>query len=139
MTTRCTERQTPLYVREGAILPLAAGWPEQARWTPRRVERHVFLGPGARGVFHGAYRYDDALTHAHAAGQRSLLEVRAEVAGDQLALTTGYAQRGFGPCRATFVLYRAFRQVTVNGRPVRLQRQDESPAGRRVPTWVVAG
>ena len=135
VTTRCTEQQTPLYVREGAILPLAAGWPKQAGWTPRRVEVHLFLGPGARGAFHGSYRYDDGLTHAHAGGARSHLEIHAEVRGDRLAITTEYAQRGFGTCRATFVLYRTFRQVTINGRPARLERQAWSPAGRRVPVW----
>ena len=135
VSARCTERQTPMYLREGAIVPMAAGLPEDAAWRPKRVELHVVLGPGARGRFEGAYTFDDGLSLEYRRGARSRLRVTAMAQRDRLAIEAVHDEKGYGRCRPVFVLYRRFRAVTINGRPATLVRGTWSPAGRAIPVW----
>ena len=129
------ETQTPLYFRDGQIVPMAEGEPRDNRWNPLAIEAHVFLRrkPGARATF--TCTCDDGDTTAHEQGKRSVLEIAAEVRGGELALTTRTLADGFGAGRIRFVLYDAFRRVTFNGKPLRVRRATWECCGTRQRVW----
>jgi len=79
--------------------------------------------------------YDDGVSFDYRRGKRACLRVTAQVDGATMRVTTNYLRRGFGPCRATFVLYGGLRRLVVNGRPVKLHRTTWSFAGKDQPIW----
>jgi alpha-glucosidase len=123
---------TPLYVRDGSIVPMAAGEVEGGNtFDGRAVEFHVFVSRACADSAQTEYVFDDGLTYAYQEGKRSRLRVTAKVsAGRDLAIETALVDKGYGPCTAaTFVLYDRFRRVTLNGKPVKIRKT----------TWQFAG
>ena len=117
---------TPLYFREGEIVPMAPGEiGADASYDGARVELHVFLRRPAAGVATKRaagtdYVWDDGHSLGYRAGARSQLSVHAELAEDgSLALSTALVRDGFGaPKAVSFVLYDDFPAVTLDGRTV---------------------
>ncbi|MFW6155509.1 MAG: glycoside hydrolase family 31 protein [Planctomycetota bacterium] len=117
---RPDEAQTPLYIRPGAILPLAAGEiGADNTFEPRTVAFHVFLERTGGSSAETVYVYDDGISFDYREGARSALAVRAEVTSSSLEITTELLEDGYGNCEASFVLYDTFDAVRLNGRPVR--------------------
>lgn len=52
-----------------------------------------------------------------------------------LAVTLDTLADGFGACKAAFVLYAPFRQLTVNGRTVKPKAETWTLAGQRQRVW----
>ncbi len=110
------DRTTPLYVREGAILPMAINVGGDHAFVSNRVECHIFADRQSKGRFETVYVFDDGQTHDYKQGKRSRLAIAAEVETDTLAITTELLEDGYGDGEVTFVLYDQFGKVTVDGR-----------------------
>ena len=122
---------TPLYVRDGSIVPMAAGEAGgDSGFDGRTVEFHLFVSREFADSATTEYVFDDGLSFAYREGKRSRMRITARVgAGGELAITTANMATGFGPCQASFVLYDHFTQVTLNGKPVKTRKA----------TWRFAG
>lgn len=131
-----SEQQTPLYVRDGQIIPMTVGEPRDNRWNPGTIEAHVFLRRRTGNIATTTYAFDDGDTLDFQKGKRSAIEITARVAGTRLALTTTTLQDGFGPCRIRFMLYDNFKEVTLNNRPLRVKRARWTFCGTKQEVWI---
>ena len=131
------EQTTPLYVRDGSIVPMAAGEVVDGNaYDGRRVEFHLFLSPEHAEAATTDYVYDDGVSFGYRRGKRSCLRVTAQVDGTTMRVTTQYLHRGFGACQPVFVLYGGLRRLIVNNRPAALHRATWVLAGTRQPVWM---
>ena len=109
--------QTPLFVRDGHVVPMRPGTPVDHRTPLDDVELHVFLsGAGATAEFD--YVADDGLSFAYRRGVRSRLRVRAAARGGRLEIDARLVSGGAGPIRARFVAHGPFEEIRVNGQAV---------------------
>lgn len=138
VTAAPTELQTPLYVRDGQIVCMAVGEPRDNRWNPRQIEAHLFLRRRPGNEAQTLYAYDDGDTLDYQNGKRSTVDIRAQVDGHSLSITTRALQNGYGACRIRFVLYDAFKLVTWNGRPLRLRRATWTFCGTKQNVWIAS-
>lgn len=129
--------QTPLYVRDGQIVPMAPGEPRDNRYDGSRVEAHVFLRRGGVGQARFTYSWDDGDTLDFAAGKRSQVTLTATARGGTLHLETHVDSEACGRTRVRFVLYDRFTRVLVNGREVQPRRGTWLFCGTPQPVWNV--
>ncbi len=120
--TKPAALQTPLYVREGSIVPMAEGVPTDNAFDPRRVEAHLFVRAGGRREAISVYACDDGATLNYRDGKRTEVGIIARVRGRALEIATEKLRGGYGPCRLSFVLYDRFTRVTLNGREAKPRR-----------------
>lgn len=109
------ETATPIYVRDGSIVPMRPGIPTDHPTALDDVELHVFLsgnGPSAAGE----YVSDDGLTFGYRRGARSRLAVKVAARNDTVEIETSLAENGAGPIRVRFVVHGPFTGIRINGR-----------------------
>jgi alpha-glucosidase len=106
-------QQTPFFIREGAILPLARLKPSEHQFNAKRVDFHVFLTEDTRSTTR--YFFDDGKSFAYKRGVRSAVEITAMRSGGQIALQTSTSADGFGPGDFTFTTPCDIKQVLLNG------------------------
>jgi alpha-glucosidase len=131
-----SDMQTPLFVREGQILPMSPGDPANNRYDGSRVEAHVFLRRG-RGTARLEYSWDDGDTITYRKGRRSTVVIAATTRGGTLHLETAQPRAGFGQARIKYALYDRFDTVLLNGRERKLRRGSWILCGTRQPVWFV--
>ncbi len=129
------EEQTPLYIREGSIVPMTPGEPDDNRWNPLDIEAHVFLRNRRGAAASTVYACDDGDTLDYQTGKRSAVRIDARIERGVLHLTTETLADGFGIGRIRFVLYDTFARVEFNGRPVRLRRATWKFCGAPQRVW----
>lgn len=103
---------TPLYFREGTIVPMQPKEPESNAIDPSRVEFHVFLRAGSRATARYRYVFDDGASFDYREkGSQSVVDVAASVEGDTLVVTVSTRSAAFGSLDAAFVVYDSFKAV----------------------------
>lgn len=123
---------TPIYLREGALLPMQRGVPVDNRKDLRNIELHVLLSPGRGGVARGRYACDDGETYAYRRGGRTVYALEARAKGRDLVIRVRSGSLGFGPVDFEPVTLEAFRSVILIQDGVRrvLERRE-----RREDLW----
>ncbi len=112
ITVQPNPLQTPLYFREGSIVPMAVNATKgDNTFEPTRVEFHLFLRKSSKGAFETEYVFDDGETLDYREGERSRLKIRARVRGGKLVVETEYLEHGFGACDFTLVVYDNFKEI----------------------------
>ncbi len=106
-----TSLGTPLFVREGAILPMLRDEPETAEKNLAAVEFHVFLTRDSRVPAEGRYAFDDGETFRYRKGFRTSFRLAAEVKDSALRVELLDKTVGHLPCQMSFVLYDRFDKV----------------------------
>lgn len=130
--------QTPLFLREGSIIPVTPALPENNTFDARDVAFHVLLKNDSTDPAAYRYAFDDGISYGYTKGKRSEFEITAEVKDKALHITTGYLAKGYGKCRETFVVYDAFSHVYVNGKPAAVTDSKHFLGGSDITTWTVA-
>lgn len=135
-----SEKQTPLYVREDAIIPMTPGaLPTDNAYDGKRVEFHVFVRNAPTRTVTYEYTSDDGTSFDYQKGKRSRMQVKATVsAKEELEITTDMIATGYGHILADFVLYDDFKQVRVNGKSVKPKRKNWSFCGVSQKTWRIS-
>ncbi|HEY6724044.1 MAG TPA: TIM-barrel domain-containing protein [Polyangiaceae bacterium] len=113
VTARDSVHGTPLYVREGQIVPMLARVGRHTESPMNELELHVFLRARGHGQASLEYESDDGASFAYRAGVTSRLYAQARVRGSELGVDFAVGPLGVGPFRVRLVLYAAFRQVTL--------------------------
>ena len=129
--------QSPLYVRDGSIVPMTPGEPKDNHYDGSRVEAHVFLRRGGSSTATFEYSWDDGDTLAYRDGQRSAVNITATARGGTLHLDTEQTLAACGKARIRFALYDQFRKVLVNGREAKVKRGSWLFCGTKQPVWYV--
>jgi alpha-glucosidase len=108
---------TPLFFREGAIVPMLPGEPETQEKNLAAVEFHVFLAPetGATGDY--TYTFDDGETPGYRKGMRTSFRLSAAVTGKILRVEVKDKTIDYLPCTLSFVLYGRFEKVVLLDSP----------------------
>ena len=102
---------TPLYIREGSILPLLRGEPEDQEKNLAAVEFHVFLSSDSVKEASCTYAFDDGETFGYRKGIRTSFRLTASVSGRDLRVEVRDKTIDYIPCTVTFVLYGKFKKV----------------------------
>lgn len=104
---------TPLYVREGQIVPMLTRVARHTQSPMNELELHVFLRPRGAREARIDYESDDGTSFAYRAGVSSRFHAKAHARGGALAVEFQAGPLGAGPFRVRLVLYGAFQRVTV--------------------------
>lgn len=130
-----TEDQTPLYIRDGSIIPMAPGEPEDNRWNPLDIEAHIFLRHRDGATASAVYACDDGDTLDYENGKRSAVAITARVERGELHIETQTLADGFGTGRIRLALYDRFARVFFNGKRVKLKRAAWRLCGASQRVW----
>jgi alpha-glucosidase len=109
---------TPLFVREGQLVPMQPGERTSQANDLADIELHVILGRGCADEATLDYTYDDGLSYGYERGERGVVRLRVTRAGDALHVRAEPLQAGFKPLRLRIVGYDGATSATI-----------ESPAG----------
>ena len=96
---------TPIYLREGSLLPMQVGVRTSAANDLADIELHVILGAGSDDVATLDYVADDGLSYGYQRGARSVFRLQARRVGTELALDVDVLQAGWKPLRLRVVGY----------------------------------
>ncbi|MFP4282894.1 MAG: glycoside hydrolase family 31 protein [Opitutales bacterium] len=105
------DAQTPLFLREGALLPLQVGTREDNDNDLSDLEIHCILDSDTSGRRILSYRCDDGESFAYRHGAETDLGLSAEVREGALHLTVDRFANRFSALRLRFVTYATFRRV----------------------------
>jgi len=134
-------RKTPLYIREGAVLPVSHLPAGENTFAPLRVAFHIYLHPGGRASTQAAYYADDGVSQACRRGQYTDAVIRAAVRNGVLRLSVEHRHAGYGRIVPRFVVDPAFATatLTVDGQRVaaRTRKHAWRLAGARQPGLLV--
>ncbi|MDX6765825.1 MAG: glycoside hydrolase family 31 protein [Candidatus Methylacidiphilales bacterium] len=140
ITAAAGDRSTPLYFREGAIVPMKAGERGDPANDLARIEFHVFLARESKGSYHNNYIFDDGETFDYRRRKQTELEIKMENSRKGLKIDVRTVQLGYKPCRFRVVLYADFPEVlvTLNGRGVKTgwRRRRWTLTGKSIKTYV---
>lgn len=128
--------ETPIYVRDRTILPLARIAPSKWAFNGRNVDFHVFLsGPGEAST---RYVFDDGASFAYQSGQRSEAVVTARRVGDALHVRIDYSSVGYGQGAFTVSADSTVKSVFIDGIPARRCAAQGVPVSKaRWQTWQI--
>jgi alpha-glucosidase len=127
-------QQTPLFIREGSILPLARIKPGDHHFDSSRVDFHIFLTDDSRAETR--YLFDDGKSFDYKSGGRSEVEITAVRSGSQLSLQARTLSDGYGPGDFAFTAPCAITQVLLNGdRLKKCAPQGISLGAGEMTTW----
>ena len=110
------KENTPIFLKEGTLIPAMINQGESNAFDGRRVAFHVLLNRTSQGTAETTYVFDDGETLDYRKGKRSRLNIRARVRNGRLDIVTQLEESGFGTCRPIFVYYDHFTEVRVDGK-----------------------
>ncbi|MES2952164.1 MAG: TIM-barrel domain-containing protein [Pseudomonadota bacterium] len=96
---------TPIYLREGSLIPMQVGVRTSANNDLADIELHVILGADAEDEATLDYVADDGLSYGYQRGARSVYRLTAKRVGDVLTLHVDAVQTGWKPLRLRVVGY----------------------------------
>jgi len=129
---------TPLYIRDGTILPLARIEPQEHFFRAEKADFHIHISGNAEASTR--YVFDDGSTFAYRDGKRSVGIITARRSGDALSIEVVMESTGFGRGNFTFTVSREIRHVIINSAAARKCRAQGIPVGNgETTTWEVAG
>jgi alpha-glucosidase len=115
---------TPLYFRNGEILPIARNKGGDHSFNAKVIDLHIILKSEDKNSAQTSYRFDDGLSYNYQRGERSQLEVQALVEGKVLTITTHHSKTGYAKADVRYVIYDHFDKVLVNGREITMNAYD---------------
>jgi len=115
LTVQVQADTTPIYIRDGAILPLSRQAPEESAFHAGQTDFRIFLS--GNGKTATRYVFDDGATQAYQKGVRSEVEISVQRKGTALEIEVTALSDGFGPGDFTFTTGAEIRAVRINGTP----------------------
>ena len=124
---------TPMYLREGSLVPMQTGERTNATNDLSDIELHVILGQGSTDVAVLDYVADDGLSYGYQRGERSHYRIEARRIGGTLRIAVKVLQSGWKPLRLQVVGYDGAStvEITVNQKTESLQLAEH--------TWRMSG
>ncbi len=134
VVVQADQRTTPLYFREGSIVPMLRGEPRDNRSDLSSIELHLFLSrrgtSSPENPIRGEAQYDDGHTFDFRNPDgRSFLRTACWTKKGRLFVDFSDSDMGYGPMRVELVVYDSFSDVRV------LWNGDERTVGMRPYRW----
>jgi hypothetical protein len=134
------QAETPIFVRDATILPLARLDPtssafhgEHVAWSPVLTGHGDLSGSGTPST---RYEFDDGMTFAFTKGRHSIVKITAERTKDQLAVTSKVRRDKAGLGKFTFTAQTELREVTINGKKAQSSPAQGIAIGNgKMKTW----
>ncbi|MCE0499380.1 MAG: hypothetical protein LV481_15675 [Methylacidiphilales bacterium] len=134
ITVTAKSLETPLYIRDGTILPLARLGEGDHTFNSKLVDFHIYLS--GKGTAQTRYIFDDGHSFAYENGKRSEVEITAQRIGTMLAITVNIVKNGYGKGDFTFTTEKTIHAVTLNGiRARRISAQGITFGTQKWITW----
>ncbi len=107
--------ETPLFFREGAILPMLPGVRKNAKSDLSLVELHVILFRDSKGEFRSTYAFDDGASYGYRRGERTQARflARVEEGGRVLHLFVENLAEAYRPLAFRVAAYDAFEVIRI--------------------------
>ena len=137
LTVQAQADTTPIYIRDGAILPLARLAAEESAFHAEQIDFRIFLS--GNGKAETRYVFDDGASFAYQKGRRSEVEISAQRKGTALEIKVATLSDGFGSGDFTFTTGAEIRAVRVNGvAAIPCAAQGVALGGGKTTTWKIA-
>jgi alpha-glucosidase len=104
---------TPLYLRDGAVVPMRPGDPADNATDLLDIELHLLLSPGFRGAARYVYTADDGRGYGYRRGEQTRVTFEARRQRGKLSVRVVGEDYGFGPLRVRFVVYQNTKELTL--------------------------
>jgi alpha-glucosidase len=128
-------RTTPIYIRDGAVLPLARIHPEEHVFNGSKVDFHVLLSKDGRTKTR--YQFDDGETFAYRDGIFTEIEVTAKRRGRRLWIETRTLSEACGPVEFTITTEGSIEEVIIDGKAARKTKSQGEPVIPSGRTWKI--
>jgi alpha-glucosidase len=115
LKVRRQDGSTPLFLREGGLIPMQIGIPKDNRKDLRSIELLLALSPDFRGQAEAVYACDDGESFAYREGARTVYRLSAEVKRGTVRLEARAEREGYGPVRITPVTLERFEGMEFSG------------------------
>ncbi|EDM26038.1 hypothetical protein LNTAR_19612 [Lentisphaera araneosa HTCC2155] len=126
------DKTSPIYIREGAILPMSTVADGDHTFVSNDVEFHLFNKVDSELKAEYTYTFDDGQTYAYKKGERSQVKVSSYAEGKTLFIETELLADGYGDIAASFVLYDQFEKIYLNGEVLSTAKHDFTFAGKNL-------
>lgn len=100
-----TEEATPIYLREGYLLPMQPGERGNNSSDLSDIELHIILGRGCNETATLDYVFDDGVSYGYQRGMRSVCRMVARREGDTCFLSVEILQAGWKSLHLRCVVY----------------------------------
>ncbi|MBX7135686.1 MAG: glycoside hydrolase family 31 protein [Fimbriimonadaceae bacterium] len=127
---------TPMFVRNGSIIPTLQGERTTNEKDLCKVELHVFIEKGTATY---RYRFDDGETFDYRYGKRSEALVKASAKGTHVDVIVELCEDGFGALQYEVVVYGEFKTATLNGAKAKLTKTPQNWVGKKLWAWRLSG
>ena len=113
ISATCRPAETPLFIREGAIVPMQSGTRKTNDNDLSAVELHIFLHKNSKATGTYEYAFDDGISFDYQKGRRSSFTVSARVIKGALQVGIDHINNGYRPAKIKLVTYDNFKAVSV--------------------------
>lgn len=108
------DQTTPLYIRDGAIIPMRPGTPTDNHTDLTDIELHIFLSKDFKGKATCTYTADDGLSFDYQKDQISTITFEVSRTRNGLKITAGRSSNDFGDFKVRFVIYEAAESLDLH-------------------------
>ncbi len=105
--------ETPLFIREGALIPMQVGERTTQKNDLGQIELHCFLQPDTAGTTTLAYAFDDGLGYGYQKGQRTTATFTATAKGNELVLTVENYHAAYQPLSVQLIVHGKFKHASL--------------------------
>lgn len=105
--------ETPLFVREGALVPMQTGERTSQKNDLGAIELHCFLRPDTAGDHTATYAFDDGLGFGYQKGERTTATFNARAEGNELVVTVADFNAGYRPLSVSLAIHGKFKRATL--------------------------
>lgn len=123
--------ESPLYIRNGAIIPMQVGEAKDNRKDLSRVEFHIFVAPGTSGETEYRYRFDDGLSFDYQSNGRSEMIVKVAWSPKMVHINAEQVNDGYGQVKAIYLVH-GRDNMTLNGKPTVQRKATIALTGKRL-------
>jgi alpha-glucosidase (family GH31 glycosyl hydrolase) len=131
-----TQEETPLFFREGALIPLRPGIPTDVKTDLRNIDLLICAPIGSKGRNSYHYVADDGHSFDYKQGVRSETRFDVEWDGDEVRIQVEELASGFGPIQARLLLVDQFERISVNGTSVNAGQEELELSGSPFTVFV---
>ena len=107
------DKTTPLFIRDGSIIPMRPGEPKDNATDLLDIELHLLLSPQFKKTARYTYTADDGKGYGYQHGEQTRITIEAKRQGDAMTLRILDADYGFGSLRVRFVVYSSAKKLAL--------------------------
>ncbi|NCC51191.1 MAG: hypothetical protein EOM20_08245 [Spartobacteria bacterium] len=133
---RCTENETPLFIRDGSLIPTLQGVPKDNHTDLSRIELHLFVSPQFKGRATAHYRFDEGEGFAYRQDKETSMTFTCRRKGHEYSIDVSDIHNGYMACNVRFVTYGAHGSVVckqIAKAPLKTRQTSRTWTGEAIP------